>query len=77
MPDPITPHDLAERRAGIARAGRDARRTGDTAALDAARVEYRALKLEAHIRDTVSAWPPLPPSQLDRLAVLLRGGDAT
>jgi hypothetical protein len=38
-----------------------------------ARAELAAIKLEEHIRRTVTGWPPLPPAQLDRLAVLLRG----
>lgn len=70
----ITPHDLAESRAEIARAGRHARRTGDSSALDAARAEYRALKLEDHIARTIESWPPLSEAQRARLASLLRGG---
>jgi hypothetical protein len=70
----ITQHDLAEGRARIARAGRAARRTGDSSALEAARVEYRAMKLEEYIQRVVDEAPPIDAATRDRLAVLLRGG---
>lgn len=38
--------------------------------------ELREALLEAHINKVVRAWPPLSPEQRDRLAILLRGGDA-
>lgn len=44
--------------------------------LVAARRELGVAKLEDHIERVVSDWPPLTPDQRDRLAVLLRGGDA-
>lgn len=40
------------------------------------RRDLRAERLAEHIRKTVEAAPPLTPEQRDRLALLLRGGDA-
>lgn len=37
-----------------------------------ARRDYRAVKLEAHIREVVNAAPPLTDEQADRLAALIR-----
>lgn len=34
--------------------------------------DYRAAKLEAHIRDVVNTAPPLTDEQADRLAALIR-----
>lgn len=75
MPKIATPHadaaepELARLRAVIARASH----RGDAGAADAARQEYRELKLAAHIRDVVDQAPPLTAEQRDRLALLLRG----
>lgn len=41
----------------------------------AARTDLRAERLAEQIARTVAEWPPLTPSQLDRLAILLRGGE--
>ncbi len=38
--------------------------------------DLAAAKLANYIRKTVDAAPPLTPAQRDRLALLLRGGDA-
>ena len=38
--------------------------------------ELKAAGLEAYIRRVVDIGPPLTPEQRDRLATLLRGGDA-
>lgn len=37
---------------------------------------YDTADLDAHARAVVADWPPLTPEQRDRLALLLRGGDA-
>jgi len=42
-----------------------------------ARRNLRAERLADQIARTVAEWPPLDASQLDRLSILLRGGDAT
>lgn len=74
---------LAERRTARARlASAEAalrRRPNDPDArrlVDELRAEYRAVALEEHITSVVDAAPPLTADQRDRLAVLLRGGDA-
>ncbi len=72
MPEP----SLAQRRVGIARAERIARRTGDSAAIADARRDYAAAKLADYIRQVVEAAPPLTAAQRDRLALLLSGSDA-
>ncbi|WP_299442646.1 hypothetical protein [uncultured Phycicoccus sp.] len=35
----------------------------------------KAERLEEHIAKRVAEWPPLSQAQLDRLSILLRGGD--
>ncbi len=40
------------------------------------RAEYHALALEDRIREVVAASPSITPAQRDRLALLLRGGNA-
>ena len=65
-------HLLAQLRAGIARAERDSRRTGDPSQSVAARREYAAAKIEDYVRRTVDAAPPLTDEQRSRLATLLR-----
>lgn len=52
------------------------REPGDPAIAEAER-DLRAAQLEDHIERVVAAAPPLTPEQRDRLALLLRGGDAT
>ena len=79
MPVSATTHDLATDRAAIARAARRAKRTAsdeDREAERRARADYAAAKLEEHIRRVVDAAPPLTAEQRDRLALLLRDGDA-
>lgn len=51
-------------------------RTSDDPALLDARRDLRAARLADYIRRVVDAAPPLTPEQRDRLAALLRGGDA-
>lgn len=66
-------------RAKLGQAARTAKKSGKTADAihrDSLSAEYRALKLEDHIREVVDGWPPLSPEQRDRLAILLRGGGA-
>ena len=41
-------------------------------AVDDARVRYRVVTLEEHIRAVVDSAPPIPPAARDRLALLLR-----
>jgi len=48
-------------------------RTEEAQRLD---TEIRTARLEDYIRKTVDAAPPLTPAQRDRLALLLKGGDA-
>jgi hypothetical protein len=66
---------LAQLRAGIARAEKDSKITGDHSRVADARREYAAAKLEDFVRRTVAEAPPLTPELADRLAALLRGGD--
>jgi len=51
-------------------------RKADPAQIDEARRDMRAARLGDYIQRTVDAAPPLTPEQVDRLALLLRGGDA-
>ncbi len=51
-----------------------ATRKGDPVKIENARRELAAANLEAYIQRIVSECPPLRPDQLDRIAVLLRGG---
>jgi hypothetical protein len=51
-------------------------RTPDDPELVDARRNMRAERLADAIKRTVDAAPPLTPEQRDRLALLLRGGDA-
>lgn len=51
-------------------------RPTDLAAIKAARQELAAAKIAEYIERTVNAAPPLSAEQRDRLALLLRGGDA-
>lgn len=44
----------------------------DDPALIAARQRLKAARLEDHVRETVTTWPPLTTEQIDRIAVLLR-----
>lgn len=53
-----------------------AHRRGDQAAIIEAGRDLAAAKIEDYIRRTVEAAPPLTVAQRDRLAVILRGGDA-
>lgn len=51
-------------------------RPTDTAAITAARRDLAEAKLADYIQRTVGEAPDLTTEQRDRLAVLLRGGDA-
>ncbi len=51
-------------------------RSVDDPELVDARRNLRAERLAVHIARTVAEWPALSPAQLDRLSILLRGGDA-
>lgn len=51
-----------------------ATRNGDPTKIEDARRELAAANLEAYIQRIVSHAPPLTPEQVDRVAVLLRGG---
>ncbi len=51
-------------------------RTPDDPELIAARRNLKAERLAEYIRTTVDQAPALSPQQRDRLATLLRGGDA-
>jgi hypothetical protein len=73
---PESSQSLAQRRIGIARAARSARRSGDTSLEDSARREYAEAKLAEHIKSVVDAAPPLTQEQPERLAILLRGDAA-
>ena len=72
---PVSDRDLAVKRAANARAHRTAKKTGNpadaTLAADRAK-DYAAAKLERAILETVERFPPLEPSEADRLALLLR-----
>lgn len=48
-------------------------RSADDPELIEARRNLRAARLDAYIRETVDAAPPLTAEQRDRLALLLRG----
>lgn len=67
----LTPQ-VARERARVASLSRS-RSTDDPDLIDARR-NLRTERLADHIARTVSEWPPLTPAQLDRLAILLRGG---
>jgi len=67
-------HQLKQLRAGIARATRASRRSGDARAADELRRDYAAAKLEDYVRRTVNAAPPLTQDQQSRIAALLRSG---
>ncbi|HEY8653909.1 MAG TPA: hypothetical protein VIL87_12610 [Dermatophilaceae bacterium] len=51
-------------------------RTPDDPDLIAARENLKAERLKVYIAKVVAAAPPLSAEQRDRLALLLRGGDA-
>ena len=51
-------------------------RTPDDPDLIEARRNLRAERLALYITRVVDAAPPLSPTQLDKLALLLRGGEA-
>ena len=68
---------LAQLRAGIARAERDSRRTGDTSPTVDARREYAVAKIEDYVRRTVDAAPPLTDDQRHKLAQLLAAASRT
>lgn len=51
-------------------------RAADDPDLIEARQSLKAEGLAQHIERTVAEWPALTPSQLDRLAILLRGGES-
>lgn len=76
MPDTSLP----ARRAELARAERaKLRNPSDPSRSEVAarlRRDYAAAKLADHIQRTVNAAPDLSNEQRDRLALLLRGGDA-
>ena len=50
--------------------------SGDTEAIDAARRDLRAARLEDHVRAAVDAAPPLTAEQRNRLSAILRGSGA-
>jgi hypothetical protein len=52
------------------------RRPADDPELVTARQNLKALRLEEHVREKVSSWPPLRPEQAERVAGLLRSGGA-
>lgn len=62
-------------RARVAGYKRRGRPDTDPDVIDARR-ELRAARLELYIARVVAEAPPLTPAMLDRLALLLRGGDA-
>ncbi len=67
---------LSEKRSAVGNAAKRYKSQPDTtrkAALDDARRELAAAKLEEHIRAVVAAAPPLTSEMQDRLTVLLRG----
>jgi hypothetical protein len=79
LPVYVPPKALKDGRASLARAERKAKRSGDPAdreSAQATRAEYAALKLAEFITRVVDAAPPLTNERRDRLALLLRGGDA-
>lgn len=66
------PHSWTHHRARVASL---TARKADPALIDEARRDLRASRLADYIKRTVDEAPPLTPSQRDRLALLLRGGD--
>jgi hypothetical protein len=66
--------DLMTHRGRVAALTRS--RRGDDPELVSERQKLAAARLEAYIRKTVDASPALSASQRDRLALLLKGGDA-
>ena len=61
-------------RARVAGLSRD--RLPDDPDLLAAKADLKAARLEDYIARVVASAPPLDPATRDRLALLLRGGDA-
>jgi len=51
-------------------------RTSDDPELVAARQNLKALRLEEYVLKVVAEAPPLTPETRDRIAAILRGGDA-
>lgn len=72
MPKTHSEATLPQRRARIA----SAVALGDSEAATEARRDYYAAKLADYVQRTVAAAPPLTDEQLDRIAVLLRGGES-
>lgn len=66
--------EKAHHRARVASLNRS--RTPDDPELIGARQDLAVANLADAIAKTVAEWPDLPPAQVDRLAILLRGGDA-
>lgn len=66
--------DYYHHRARVAALSRD-RSADDPERINAQR-DFTTAKLADYIKRTVDAAPPLTPEQRDRLAGLLRGGDA-
>lgn len=62
-------------RARVAALARNGHGADDPAVIDARR-DLRAERLADHIRRVVDAAPPLTAEQRDRLAFLIRGGEA-
>lgn len=71
-----TPAQMRGRIAGLARIAKREKTLEAQAAVQRARAEYAAARLEEAIQRTAAEWPPLDHATIDRLALLLRGGDA-
>ena len=74
--DELTPAQMRGRMAGLERLARRRNTPEARAELERAKSEYAAMRLEDAIKRTVAKWPPIDKATSDRLALLLRGGDA-
>jgi hypothetical protein len=73
LPEEPEPQSLPQLRIAVARAEREARRSGGAASAADARRDLAEAKLADYITRVVADAPPLRESQRDRLVLLLRG----
>jgi hypothetical protein len=62
--------------AALERSVRAGERPADDPALEEARRNLRALRLEDHVAKVIAGWPPLTDAQVNRIVALLTAGGA-